>query len=199
LVFAPPRLSVTAAQPMWRWLGVRLGVPAIVVVTIMVVGGIITHNAGLIGAAFIVVGIAAAILGVEVPLLLRAIRRRQERLLASSPAGTLFAARATHVNPANGIARASAQSRHGLDRGLLRIDQTGATFAPDRPPSPPISIGWDQVDRIDITPRTQLIAGLELVGASRQTEYWRVPGMRQLIGTLTQLQEQWSDGTDLLP
>jgi hypothetical protein len=171
----------------------RVGTPVILVITVAVIGGVISRHPGLIGSALIAGAIAAAIIGIELSFVLRAIRRRQQHLLASSPAGTLFAAQATPVRPADGIGGRPRRTAR-RERGLLRIDDTGATFAntQDRPPRAPMTFPWDQVSRIEITPRSPWIADLELVSAFGQTVCWRVQGVGQLTDTLLRLQGHWN-------
>ena len=118
------------------------------------------RSSGIIGAAIALAGIAL-IIGIEVPLILRSQRRRQEEKLRSLPNGAFHACRGSTVMPGH----------RALVTGNMILDQQGITFTPLRDNSAPLMILWFEVARIQLgRARSQPLAGSLVLNKSDGTK-----------------------------
>jgi len=107
------------------------------------------RSSGIIGAVIALV-VIALIIGIEVPLILRSQRKRQDERLRKLPNGAFYACRGTTVLPGNRTQVA----------GNMVLDQRGITFTPLRDKKAPLIVQWSEVIRLQLgRSRTQPLAG----------------------------------------
>jgi hypothetical protein len=162
MTISPPPLPPRDIQPgvsAWRALAPRLFVP--IVVGIALVLALNHRSSGIIGAV-IALAVFALIIGIEVPLILRSQRRRQEERLRSLPNGAFYTCRGSTVLPGH----------RALVTGNMILDQQGITFTPLREKSAPLVIHWSDVARIQLgRARSQPLAGSLVLNNSDGTKH----------------------------
>lgn len=186
----PPRIDSDLPSRR-RTLAIRLGIPTLLVVTLGVVGGVVTHNSALIVGALIAAALTVAVYGVEVPLILGLQRRRATDRLSSAPAGTLFVETATlitdHTDPPAGTPAASTRRI----KGNLRIGSLGVDFKEwdERLGGPltEVSVPWAGVAETSVKTVTPQLADLTVVTHSGRRLTWRTQGPYRLSEALGQL------------
>ncbi len=142
----PPR-DIESPVPTWRTLAPRFVLPMVVMAAVVLA---LNHrSSGVIGVS-IALAILALIVGVEVPLLLRSQRKRQEERIRSLPSGVLYACRGSTALPGHRTQFV----------GNLVLDQQGIVFTPHRHINTQVSIRWCEISRIQLRrARTQPLAG----------------------------------------
>jgi hypothetical protein len=161
-------------------MAIRLALPLGVLVG-MVAPGVVSHNSAAVVGALIAIVVMAVLMAVEVPLILRAARRRRQRLLNHAPPGTRFAAMATSRGWRGAPPFGSPVSL-GRSRGLLRIDHVGVSYQVSGAAAE--TYRWKQVSRVEVKPRTPLTGLLDVITASGLIRQWQVPGLPELIAAL---------------
>ena len=132
----PPR-DITEPKNVFKSV-IRIYVPVVVIVMALLLV-VNHHSSGAIGG-IIAVGVTALILGVELPLIIRAQDRRQQALMADLPEGGFYAGRASLL---------AHDGKRGLPvTGTIFLTATGVTFTPKKSGIPPLNLGWDGVSRI---------------------------------------------------
>lgn len=120
---------------------IRIYVPIVVIVMALLLA-LNRHSSGAIGA-IIAIGLLALILGIEIPLILRAQDRRQQTLMADLPAAGFYAGRASLL---------AHDGKRGLPvRGTILFTVAGVTFTPKKSGNPPLALGWEDVSRIRLS------------------------------------------------
>jgi hypothetical protein len=120
----------------------RIYIPGVILLFV-VIAVVDRHSAAVVGASLSVAA-TALILGIELPLIRRTQRRRQEALMADLPSGGIYAGY-------GGMFRPDAPG-HYADSGTLTIDQAGISFHPKKEDVVAAVIPWDEVDRIRVGP-----------------------------------------------
>lgn len=174
---APPPLPPRNIQPgvsPWRALAPRLVIPLVVAMALVLA---LNHrSSGVIGALGVLV-LFGLLLGIEVPLLLRNQRRRQEERLRNLPSGAFYACRCSTVLP----------NRRAVATGNMILDQQGLTFTPAK--GDPLVLGWREVTSIQLRrARSQPLAGsLVLTGSdgAKHTFIVKPPwdGLAKVLGS----------------
>ena len=153
----PPRDIEPGVSP-WRTLAPRLAVPVIFAVALVLA---LNHrSSGIIGAV-IVLAVMGAIIGIEVPLILRSQRRRQDERLRHLPNGAFYASRGS-----------TSLAHHRIQvTGNMIFDQDGITFTPLRNAQAPPSVHWSEVVRLHLgRSRSQPPAGSLVLDKSDGTK-----------------------------
>jgi hypothetical protein len=145
-----------------------------VVVVVLVLLLAVAHNSAAVTGGVIAVGIMILILGVELPLIMRGQRRRQEILMNSLPNGAFYSGRAS-LYPPHGV--------RGLPTtGTILFDRAGVKFNPKKDGASPTTITWDSVIRIELAPAPGKIGvgRLALSLAGGQKRVLTVPNFRSM-------------------
>jgi len=143
------------------------------------------RSSGIVGAlvAFVAMGL---IFAVEFPLIMRAQRRRREKLLREALPGTVFVSTATA--PA-GQPLGDGTKSHRPVFGYIRLGQEGVCFtSKSRPPRESV-VSWDSVRQMRLTQplRQPSSARLEVSTTNSETFVWVCTGGRTLAAALTRL------------
>jgi hypothetical protein len=160
-VASPPPLPPRDIQPgvsPWRALAPRLLVP--IIFALVLVLALNHRSSGIIGG-IIAVAVMGAIIGIEVPLLLRSQRRRQAERLRKLPNGAFYACRGSTSLPEHRI----------QVTGNMIFDQNGITFTPLRNTHTPLIVHWSEVVRLHLgRSRSQPLAGSLVLDKSDGTK-----------------------------
>jgi hypothetical protein len=115
------------------------------VVPVVVVFGVllaIAHHAAQVEGFLIALAVMALILGIEIPLITRASRRRQERRLADMAPGVFYV----------GPARLPAAQGSRLTEGTVELAAQGLQFMPRRASGRSLKIEWSRVASFELAP-----------------------------------------------
>lgn len=135
----PPR-DIRPSKILKRVLSIY--VPIFVVTAVIMLA--VSRNSAVIEGALMAGGALAVILGIEAPLILRAQRRRQAKMLSQVGPGAFFAGKVS-MHPFGG--------RRGLPTtGRLVLSETGAWFEPKRPGGQGFALPWGEVGQIRLGP-----------------------------------------------
>ena len=161
----------------------------------MTIAGFATHNPGMISGglwAELVCGLIAAI---EIPLVIHAAARQRQKLVATSPPGTLYAARVTQLASPGSVPAASSPPP---SRGLLRLSATGVDYQPTHAGSPSVpgaeSFPWIEVDIASVVPRTPIRGRFEITTHAGSVHRWSVPGTQEVVQVLNKLERAAAAG-----
>lgn len=188
---SPPEISVIRPKPFGRWLAIRLGLPAAVLLVAMAFLGVRGHNSAAVLGGLVALAVAALIGAIEIPLLLWLQARRQRRVFDTAPEGTLFAARVSQVGTLAGAVSGPASARRGLRQGTLLLNATGISFTSSvrRGGLRETSLSWQQLSAVRLTPSSGSAAGrLRAITSNGQVVSWLIPSYS--VGTLVQALDQ---------
>jgi hypothetical protein len=191
-----PMISVARPKPLWQWMAVRMGTAAGLVIVLLAFLAVTSHKYASVGElALVVFGFLAVILAVETPLILRVLARRQQRLLTSSPPGTLFAAYVRQVGTLAGAVSGPASARSGLRPGKLLLNGGGVSFTPSGNRGLPYdtTLSWRQLSDVRLTPSPGSACGrLEVITGNGQVVSWVIPSsaVTRLIDVLDRVQAE---------
>lgn len=185
------QVEITEPTTLTRFFGIRLGIPMGIVAAIGIIGGAASGNSALISGTLIAVAIAAVIFGVEFPLILRTQARTRRRLVATAPNGTLFACLATPLGFAGSLPGGSLRQQ-SRNRGVLSVGSSGVSYRPLHAEDPSVAghedLGWTQISKLKVAPKTALGGGTFEVTNFAGFDYrWQVAGIPELIEALNQL------------
>ncbi len=136
----------------------RLAAPIIFVLALVLA---LNHRSGGIIGAAIALAVMGAIIGIEVPLVLRSQRRRQAGRLRQLPNGAFYACRGS----------ASLPHYRMQVTGDRIFDQDGITFTPLRNTQAPPPVHWSEVVRLHLgRSRSQPLAGSLVLDKSDGTK-----------------------------
>jgi hypothetical protein len=169
----PERDIETPASP-WRVLGPRLAIPTAFAILIFV--PVVRDTKG-VEAALGTLGIFILIVAIELPLLLRKQRRRQDERMRNLAPGSIYAGPAGITLPGG---RREVQ-------GDLLIDSQGVTFTPTKAGGPQINILWPSISSVTLRPaRSRPLSGaLMLSKNDGTTDSFIVRGYEQLAAALS--------------
>jgi len=192
---SPPEISVVRPKPFGRWIAVRMGFPYAVVLVAMALLGVRDHNPAAVLGGLAAVGVAALILAIEMPLVLRLQARRQRRVFDTAPHGTLFAARVSQVGTLAGAVSGPASARRGLRQGTLLINEDGISFTSSRRRGVQrdTNLRWQQLSALRLTPSPSKPTGrLKAVTTDGQIVSWLIghSSCGPLIQALDQIRAQ---------
>lgn len=159
---AATTIEVQPWRPLQRL--ARLVGPALVLVSAVMLA--VMHDVmGLVDVAILLVGYVA-VFATVLPLVLGSQRRAQQRLMAASPPGTVFAVSATVA----GRGQATSPGR----AGVLLIDQDGLRFTPRKAGVEPTVLPWAEVRSLRIGPsrRSPFAAGVVASTGSAELRWW---------------------------
>ncbi len=151
--------------------------PVVVLVMILLLA-VSHHSGGAIGAV-IAIGLVALILGIELPLISRWQRRRQETHRAQMPAGGFYAGRSSLL-PSRG--------QHGLPAtGDILLADAGINFSPKKASGESLNVSWDSIRRIGLGPRPGKIGVgmLTLTFTDGSTRAFTVPSYETMARVLS--------------
>jgi hypothetical protein len=182
-----PEISVVRPRSFRSWIAIRLSVPAAVVLVAMAFLGAHSRNSAAVLGGLAALGVAALIVGIEMPLVLWLLARKQRRVFASAPQGTLFAARVNQVGGLAGAVSGPASARRGLRQGRLVLNATGVSFSSSarRGTQRDTNLSWQQLSAVRLTPSPGSAAGrLKAITSDGQVVSWLIP--HYSCGTLIQ-------------
>jgi hypothetical protein len=194
-----PTISVARPRPFWQFLAVRVGVPVGLVMVFLAFVAVRTHNYASVGKLMLLVfGIMAAIIAVEAPLILRALARRQSRLWAASPPGTLFAGYVRQAGTLAGAVSGPASARSGLHPAQLLLNDGGVSFTPSGNRGLPseTTLTWGQLSDVRLMPNPGTAGGrLEVLTTNGQVVSWLIPSTAviKMIDALVRIQAERRD------
>jgi hypothetical protein len=165
-----PKIHVASWPGQAHGLWVRLGIPSLGACMLVLV---LNHrSSGLAGAAIALV-VAGALVGIELPLILRAQRRAQVGLMAAAPPGMIIAVSATVVG--------GGQTTRPGRQGTLAIDGSRVTFTAKAAGSQPDGVAWDSVRSLRVRPAPQQPwSALVELSTDHATLRWRARCGREL-------------------
>jgi hypothetical protein len=180
---ALPPIEISPWKSPGRLIMARLAIPCLIGPALVL--SLNHRSSGIVGAlvAFVAMPLVFA---VEFPLILRAHRRRREKLLREAPPGTVFASSATA--PA-GQPLGDGTKSHRTVFGYIRLGQEGVCFtSKSRPPRESV-VSWDSVRQLRLTQhsRQPSSARLEVSTTNNETFVWVCTGGRTLAAALTGL------------
>jgi hypothetical protein len=182
-----PEISVVRPRPFRRWIAIRLGVPAAVVLVGMAFLGVHSRNPAAVLGGLAALGVAALIVGIEMPLILWLLARKQRRVFDSAPEGTLFAARVRQVGRLAGAVSGPASARRGLRPGTLLLNAAGLSFSSSarRGGQLDTNLSWQRLSAVRLTPSPGSATGrLKAIAIDGQVVSWVIP--HYSCGTLIQ-------------
>lgn len=178
MLSSSPEVSVVRPRSFRRWIGIRLGVPAAVVLIAMAFLGVHSRNSAAVLGGLAALGVAALIGAIEIPLLLRLQARKQRRVFDTAPQGTLFAARVSQLGTLAGAVSGPASARRGLRQGTLALNATGLSFSSSarRGMQRYTNLSWQQLSAVRLTPSPGSAAGrLKAITIDGQVVSWLIP------------------------
>jgi hypothetical protein len=172
-----PEISVVRPRSFGRWIAIRL-IPVAVVLMAFAFFGVYSRNSGAVFGALAALGVAALILGIELPLILRLQARTQRRVFETAPEGTLFAARVSQVGQLAGAVSGPASARRGLRQGRLVLNAAGVSFssAARRGTQRDTNLSWQQLSAVRLTPSPGSAGGrMKAITFDGQVVSWLIP------------------------
>ncbi len=182
-----PEIVVHDQINLWRWFGIRAGLPILAVVGTGVVAGFATGNSAESGGALIALGIIAVIIGIEVPLIVGAQRRKRRKMIAESPPGSWFVCPAIQCQTRT-VGQSSRPMPGSMRNGRFVLGAAGITFTPPRSTTPASDVRWSTVSRLTVTPVTGILSKVEAL-VDGQILGWRVAGTKELVAALREHQQ----------
>jgi hypothetical protein len=182
---ALPPIEIGPWKSPWRLMLARVAKPLLIVSALLL---LLDHDSSMIIGGLVALVITGLIFAVEFPLIMRAQRRRREKLLRSAPPGTVFVSSATA--PA-GRPRGDGTKYRRRVFGYIRVGQEGICFtSKSRPPRESV-VSWDGVRQLRVTQplRQPLSARLEVSTTNSETFVWLCTGGQTLTASLTRLAE----------
>lgn len=183
-----PRVSVAAPVPAWRrvvWVGIYL----FVVLFVAGIIGALTENPALLEGTLMAVVVGAAIVVIEVSLILRMRSRKRRSLLASARYGTILA------TPAQPI-RTAVNRPMGMRQCLLLLDANGFSQVRAKDPSaaPAVTVPWRHLAEISTRPirLKPLASKLRIVTFTGDEFAWVVQGPTSLATALNEVSSRWT-------
>jgi hypothetical protein len=163
-----PPIEIGPWKSPWRLMLARVAKPFLIVSALLL---LLDHDSSMIVGGMVALVIMGLIVAVEFPLIMRAQRRRREKLLRSAPPGTVFVSSATA--PA-GRPRGDGTKSVRPVFGYIRLGQEGICFtSKSRPPRESV-VSWDGVRQLRVTQplRQPLSARLEVSTTNGETFVW---------------------------
>ena len=181
-----PAIEVQQGKSLFAVVWLRLGVPMALVFLVLL--GLNHSRSGIIGFG-IALAVMATIVGIEIPLFVRGVARRQAHLLATAPLGTIFAATASLHSTATGDSRPRGSTAH-LRSGILAVGSGGIAFVPAKTGAiDPVALPWSTISRLTArpAPNAPLAARLDASLVSGSQVVWTVRGYEGLAKALNDL------------
>lgn len=172
----PPRDITPPTNVLWST--ARIYIPGVILL-LVVTAVLDRHSAGVVGAA-VSIAVLVLILGIELPLIRRSQKRRQEAMTATLPPGGIYAG-------FGGLFRTDAPRRHA-DSGTVVIDQFGITFQPKKDDVEKVSIPWIEINHLQLGSSPgkigvgRLVVGLE-TGINRVFSIPRFGPLAEVLGS----------------
>jgi hypothetical protein len=156
---------------------VRIYVPIVVIVMALLLV-LNHHSSGVIGG-IVAVGVIALILGIELPLIVRAQDRRQQSLTEDLPEGGFYAGRASLL---------AHDGRRLPVLGTILFTDSGVNFSPKKARIPPLTLAWNDVSRIRLAanPGQIGVGRLTLALTDSATRVFTVPRYGAMARALAQ-------------
>jgi hypothetical protein len=184
---SPLQISVVRPRPFRQWIAVRLGAVAALMLAVVAFLGVRGHNSAAVIGGLGALGVMAVIAAIEIPLVLRVMARRQQRVFDTAPQGTLFAARVSQLGTLAGAVSGPESARRGLRQGTLLLNATGVSFTPSarRGGQGDTSISWQELSAVRLSPSPgSASARLQAITGDGRAVSWLIPP--SCVGTLVQ-------------
>jgi hypothetical protein len=192
---SPPEINVVRPKPFGRWIAIRMGLPYAVVLIAMALLSVRDHNSAAVLGGLAAAGVAALILAIEMPLVLRLQARTQRRVFDTAPHGTLFAGRVSQVGTLAGAVSGPTSARRGLRQGTLLINEDGVSFTSStrRGVQRDTNLSWHHLSALRLTPSPGKPTGrLKAITTEGQVVSWLIGHFScgPLIQALDQIRAQ---------